>query len=251
MGAIAYAVTNLITSAATLSSSTQNATYPRTNLYDGILAKPFRFTVGTGGYIEIDFGTDKTPTMIAIMGHNFMSGATMTLKAGASANPSTLVATPLYRAEGIYITFSGTTARYWRLTIVDTNASYTEIGELWLVAHVTLTSSQQWGFRQGREREQVVLETERGVKYVYSMFKRQVYDFTFEPLRSTDLTELRTLDTAALGAANPFLFVPDLSDTVIYQVRKQSSSIEENLNYNTFRYKMQLEEESVGIAVTA
>ena len=45
MAAPSYLVTNEIDSSATITVSTEDTVYVKENLYDGILAKPFRFTV--------------------------------------------------------------------------------------------------------------------------------------------------------------------------------------------------------------
>jgi len=138
MGKPSYLITNNIQDSGGISTSSADSVFVVTNLFGGILGKPFRWSEAISSslvlHIEIDFGIAKAADMIAIMNHNFASDTTFELKTGAAASPSTVTAVPLWREKDIWISFTDPTARFYRLEItlgtIVPPVPIPEIGEL-------------------------------------------------------------------------------------------------------------------------
>ena len=70
-------------------------------------------------------------------------------------------------------------------------------------------------------RQDIVLETELGRRWIFEQFDRQTYAFTFR-CTPDDLELFRTLDEAVGGQRDPFLFYPffDVDPSLAIFVRK-------------------------------
>lgn len=244
-------LTQAITASATISSGTADSVYGLTKLYDGHAGVPFRFTVTTGGYVEIDFGTATTIGGVALINHNLTAGATVTLKGGASANPSTLTVTLTYRQYDTWSAVSTSTSyRYWRLAISETNTSNTEIGELVLGTLSTFSRAHNYGHGQAVSRGMASHETELGVRYEARRWKRREWTLNWRNLTTAQLAEIQALDTAVDGSRLPFVWIPDTSTTECYYVRKQTQQEWSNTTGEHWDAALQLREETRGSTIT-
>jgi hypothetical protein len=253
MGLPAYLVTNLISGNSTITSDTEDANYPHENLYDQILANPFRFTVTTGGYIEVDLGSAQSFDTIFLGGHNLDASATIVITAGNSPAPTTGIAAPAYRAGGMVAVITPTqSARYIRITITDSNTDNTEIGELVIGARVALPRSFRHGFGGGVLQQNLQMETERGVKWVYKQYQREQREYEFRIDGDAELSDFRTLHNAVDGNLTPFVWIPDISGTDVYYVRKERGFAFTELREKdaAYDYRMSLSEETPGTSVT-
>lgn len=198
------------------SSSTEDATYGLENLYDGIYAKPFRFTSTSGGYIEIDFGSAQSFDTVFIGGHNMLA-AGGTVKAGASANPSTTVGTIVHRDQDIWVNTGTQSARYVRVTLTDTNSENVQIGELVIGLRVALPRPPQWGIEPEDIDEGVTLETNGGVLWDYEYFKRYGLDLPFR-FPESERAAFRLFNTHVDRV--PFVLIPNPATVDAYYGRK-------------------------------
>jgi hypothetical protein len=123
----------------------------------------------------------------------------------------------------------------------------------------------RWGRKIVKNRTDILLETERGRRYVYPQFDRRSFTILFRrtPL---ELEIFRELDEAVGGQRDPFLFIPDMDnpDETIF-VRKSpefdegtesavvGSTIESVLGTNIIRlveYQFVITEEPTGIEIS-
>jgi hypothetical protein len=221
MSAPAYLVTNLA-AAGTLSASTEDTDWPLANLVDTILAKPFKFIVTTGGYIEADLGSTQSFNTVALLGHNLLAVGSGTVKAGASANPSTTVGTLVYRASDLWCNVGAQSARYVRVTFTDTNTENSFIGELVIGQRVALPRAAKWGIEPSREEMDIVNSTIRGVDYVNKLFGRERFMVTFR-FPESERASFKALHTAVGGKLLPFLWLPNPATSAdCYYMRKES-----------------------------
>jgi len=81
-----------------------------------------------------------------------------------------------------------------------------------------LFGSNPIGFDEG----DLVIETERGKRYVYKQFSRRLWTLKFR-VSEVDLQFFRTLHLAVGGQETPFYFVEDASDSAgeAFYVRKE------------------------------
>ncbi len=251
MGNPAYLATNLVNSIAAITSSGADTVYPVGNLYDRLLSNPSRWSALGGGWIEIDFGTVVTADIVGIMGHNFYSNVALTIKAGNSANPSTVITSPVFRTHDIYNRFTQTSARYWRFIVTDpTNPYKSYIGELFLGLAVELIRRPSWQHEQGDTEEGIEQRTNYGTEYVYPLFKQWSGKYVFRSLADSLLTQLKNLHDGVRGKFLPFLWIPDLAKTPCYLVRKQKEWTQTALEQNDYwDIPLDLLEESHGVDI--
>lgn len=253
----AYLATNLLSDDATITASKEDAAYPAENLYDRQAAKVFRCTSPTALTILVDLGSAHAADTVAIINHNLSSGATLSLKAGASSPPSTVVATPAYRAYDLWKSFASTAARYWKLDITDANSAALQIGQLILGTRIALPRARRIGegYSPARKRSNISGETYGGVFWNYHLFDRHEFNPSFRIGSAAELAILTALDAAVFGNLYPFVFIPDSSGSEVYYVRKEESF--EPREYDArlagpelvHDYQMTLIEESRGLEI--
>lgn len=247
---------NLITSAATITPSTEDSAYPKANLYDKQAARVFRGTSLTALTILVDFGAAIAANTIALINHNLTASATLSLKAGAASPPGGTVATPLYRAHDLWKSFASVAYRYWLLTIADTNTEALEIGQLIIGARVTMPRARRiaQGYRPATKRSNISGETYAGVLWNYHLFERKEFNPSFRVGSAAELAVLQGLDAATYGNLYPFVWIPDVTGADCYYVRKEPDFEPEEFSRITGRelvhdYQMTLIEESRGLDI--
>jgi hypothetical protein len=239
---------------ATLTASSEDAAYPVDNLKDRQGWRVFRATSGTAVSISIDFGTALSCDTVALVNHNLTAGATMSLKAGATSPPSSVVATPAYRAHDLWKAFTATAARYWLLEITDANPAAIQIGQLLLGTRVSLPRARRIGesYKPATMRQNITGETYGGGKYSYHLHSARGFNPTFRVLGS-QIDIFDTLDAAVRGDVIPFLYIPDDTESAAYWVRKEMSfepvEIDKAGGGIVHDYQMMLIEESRGLEV--
>ncbi len=242
----AYIADNLIDGDTVISSSTEDAAYPLENLFDERLALPFRWTSAVGGYIEFDLLAARSFNTIAIL--NLPSASSITVKAGAAPNPSTLLATPTWQAGGVWADLGAQSARYVRVTVVLVSTAYPQVGFIALQTRTSLTpQSFKFGYEAGLEEANLERETERGVRFVYRQFARDLLNVEWR-VQPDQLAQLRALHTAVGGREHPFVFIPDAAAAPVLFCRKEPGFKYRNVDGRTdvFDYSMQLSGESPG-----
>jgi hypothetical protein len=219
----AYIVTNLITPNPTLvSSSSVDAFYGTDFLSDGNVAKPMRWTEGSGTiFVEFDFGQQISADTIVLLNHNFPVGTTFTLKTGPLANPTTIRAFPQYRKFDIYAKFDDPLDRVWRLEIsLGPNSPQPQLGEVFIANRIEMSAHMNFGFSRGIEHRKNAQQTQRGTRWIYDAYSRQFFEAIFRSLKQEHIDELNKLDRLVGGERRPFVFIPDVNLADVYFVRK-------------------------------
>jgi hypothetical protein len=156
----------------------------------------FRGTSTSALSVLIDLGSALAADTVAIINHNFAAGATISLKAGGSSPPSTVVVTPSYRQYDVWASFTLTSAQYWLLEIASSQANALEIGQLLIGARVTLPRARRiaQGYSPAQTRSLISGETYGGVLYNYLLFSRKVLNPSFRIGSEAELDVFAQLD---------------------------------------------------------
>ena len=257
MGLPAYVAGNLITSSTTITTSTADTVYTTANLYDKKQAKPFKFTVTTGGWVQIDLGSSQAFDSAGICGHNFDSSAVVLIEAYNSNPPTTSVGTPSYRAGSVWSDLGSLNARYIRFTITDSNTVNSKIGQLVVNARTVLPKQRVAGDHvPGIREEDIYMETERGMIYVYQLFNKNHIQASWQ-ITNTELASFRTWHNTVRGRLYPFLYIPNVETAENYYVRMKEAPYMPNETdslggWNSyFRHTVVMEEESHGEIIGA
>jgi len=216
MGASAYIVTNRLNGNVGIAVSSEDPTYPRGSLYDREMAKVFRWT-STAGWVELDFGSAVVIDTLAIHNHEAESGATITVKTGDSTAALSAVSTPSWQSGSIWSDLGSVSAQFLRLEISGLTSG--GIGQLVPGVRTALPRAHRYGKRPGRGRRVINHETERGMRYNYHLFKREVRDYTWR-VNESELAAFDLLDRLTQGEIYPLTFIPDVDDPETLYCRK-------------------------------
>lgn len=229
---------------ATITVSTEDATYVKANLYNQRVGKPFKFT-GASGNIVVDLGSATSITGMAVLGHNIDAGATVTLEYnnadawGAPAGSEAItIASP-----NMYKTFTAHNYRYWRL-VVSGAAATVKIGEFVLKSYTELSQNFNWGYRVEDYYGNIRHETEYGQVWAYNLFNRKTFEISFM-VNDTTHDELVALIAAVEGGANPFVFI-DPQETTAHYVRMSDALSRARRHTNWNEATIVLTEEPLG-----
>ena len=234
-------------------SSSENGYYPLTNLFNKDLANPFKWESGSSGYIEIDFGINRSFNFVALLNHSFTSTVTVTVAAGSTPDPSTIVMTFTHRDNDMFkYTLYKRSSRYVRLSWTDSGgAAVHEIGELIIGELIILTSQFSTGFTEKLEEGKIRRLTHKGVQDTFNLYSLESREYYFGPLSETQLDELKTLHTATDGNQYPFVWIPDIGNTEILYCKKTNELRRQNISPLKYESRLSLREESRGVEVTA
>ena len=258
MGKPSYLITNNIQDSGGISASSADSVFVSLNLFGGEMGKPFRWSEAISSslvlHIEIDFGVALAADMIAIMNHNFASDTTFELKTGASASPSTVTATPIWREKDIWIEFTDPTARFYRLEItlgtIVPPVPVPEIGELYIGTKIDLSMNMAFGTDRGVQQKKIEQKTQRGIRWIFDQINRRFFNAKFTTIHDSHIAELDLLDRRLSGESTAFLFIPDVDLTDVYMVRKIGEHRESNARNDEWNVDLRLEEEPRGVDLT-
>ncbi len=258
MGYPAYLISNLLEDG-TLSSSTEDADYPLENLFDAILALPFKAVSTTAAYIEIDHGAAVPYDTVALLNHNMTSSGSAVVTGGASAAPASVIGASAYRESNIWWDVGSRNERYTRITLADANTRNLYVGELVIGMRVELPRSSRWGRQQGLEEMDIEHETNRGVKWPYKLVSREIREYVFR-FPESEFADFKLLHTSLQGQLRPFLWIPNTALTESLYVRKEPSFRPESSDApgmdgsslaTWYDYTLTLTEESRGVEILA
>lgn len=122
---------------ATITASSEVASLPASNVAQLWRSKPWRSTGCASEWIKFDFGAAAAVRALALVGHNFTSGATLKIQANATdvwTAPSIDVTLTYHADNVVYLWSSDQSYRYWRITIVDASNpdGFIEVGRVFL-----------------------------------------------------------------------------------------------------------------------
>jgi hypothetical protein len=257
MGKPAYLVGNQITLSTPITVSTEDTDFTKVNSYDTIMAKPFRWTVSTGGTYEVDRGaTAGSYDTILIAGHNFNSAATFSIKAGAAPAPAGVIDTPVWAEKYIVALFATPrTERYIHIAVTDSQTDATvksEMGEVIIGLRTALSISFRPGHIPGKRGADIVQETLGQLWHWNKQKQRRVLQLVFRIHNLTMRDEFEAWYDATVGRQKPQIWIPDVSVEEAFYVRRMVHSWEpQELTEAIHAYDEQvtLVEESEGITI--
>lgn len=213
---------NQIDSDAVITVSSEDSAYPKENIYGQVAAKVFRSESTTILIMQIDFGASVAANTIALVNHNLTSGATVTLK-NNDTSPGTTITTMAYRASDMWKAFTSVSAQEWEIVITDVNTADIQIGQIILGTRVQFPVGRKIanGYIPAVRRINIGDETYGGVKWNYHLHQRREFNPSFLCRSAADLAVFSTLDTAVYGDHYPFLYIPNVSGSECYYVRKE------------------------------
>lgn len=232
--------TDIVTSLATITASSEDGSYLKANLYDLDPAVPAKMLATTGNWV-FDFGAAQRVDVIALIHHNLTAGLDVRIQ-GNAANAwgaptlSTQIIIPTYGEDGQPVNpfldltgvagYSASGFRYWRLLINAASGANVAIGEVLLVSTKrTLTKNIRWGAEETEEHPVVEHETAHGVTRVYDLGVRRRRLRAELFISDANLALFRSWHRSAKGRVRPFLVVPNPSNNDAWFVRFDAASV--------------------------
>jgi hypothetical protein len=208
---------NLLDGAA-ITVTSENALYPKANLYDSRPSRPFKFNAAAADdSVTIDLGSATDVDFCSIHGHNIDSGITAIQLRSSTDNFSAsddLEATMTKATPTFYEKLSAASnRRYWRVKFVGTNtAAAIELGEVVLGEVTAFTRNQREGFDIQYRRRQIRNTTRAGELHVYSItdYEERIVQLQYKPNSAAAFEQVRdSIYQATDGGETPLVFVPD------------------------------------------
>jgi hypothetical protein len=218
-----YSATNLLTAATLASVSTENAIYPKENLYDDRPSKPFYWTSKLAQEIIINLGAITLVELIAIFNHTLLQAATVT----AEANNAGFPGAPLWSQNFTWREYDMymrplQSYQFWRVYINDaTNPLVPRIGELWMG---DLSQFTQAHVQPGREDGKTFHADEKQTGYGqdWDVYFSEQKEFKLQIKHINDpavVDEIEIFLTSIAGPAGRFVLIPDLTKPHVYFVK--------------------------------
>lgn len=221
---------NYITLATLDSVSTEDALYVKENLYNKRPSLPFRFTAKAAQSIVIDAGGNISPTILSLLNHNLLVGATIKIEADNDppnwgAPPYTQALT--WREENLYYKITGQTYRWWRIYVDDPgNPVFPQIGEAILHVHSSFTTAHIKAQSEGDVFYTATQETFMGQDWDAELARKALISLQIrkeETHGDSVLEEIRAFLRSLSGSAGRFLIVPDDTTPECYYVKASGS----------------------------
>lgn len=198
------------------------------NLKTQPIRQPARFT-NPNGYIEVDLGSVQLIDFVALMGMDATSG---TARVRFAADYADLTTTPDYDSGTIslvvgdvqtlnsfYHKATATSARYARIDFTTTNASYVDIGRLYVGKAFQPTYNMNYGEGQGFDDQSEKRYTKSGRLESNRKPKRRVQEFTLSFGSMAEMYgALYDIDNH-VGTTGDLLFIADIEDATYLQKR--------------------------------
>ena len=215
----------------TLIETSENASFPAENMIVLPVSKPYKTADAalTAQKVQIDLGSAQEIDAFALINHNLQSGATITIKGGATPDPTTFSTTVTWRKELAWkILASSETYRYWSVTLDDAGNpdNHLRLGYFMMGLKTTLTFQIQPEWARERIKIQRSVENELGIPmFGAEIFRGWRLVVSFDGLDLTEEDTLHTfLDSLDLKTV-PLLLVPDTNENDAYFVRMEESHV--------------------------
>lgn len=186
---------------ATITPSSQNPSFPATNLKNRWHTKTWRSTDDTGTLTEsivANMGSAQGVQFFAAKNHNFSSSAVVKIQANSSnswSTPPVDVTLTLNSGLLAYYWSSVQTYQYWRYYIVDSApvAEYLETGRLWLGPMFSPSVNIINDYGKNYEDPSGIMESDGGQILTNQKSRFKTLDISFEYITDDDLTSFEEM----------------------------------------------------------
>ncbi len=250
--AMKYTLDNYINSSTLSKVSTEKLFLPKANMYNKEQAMPWRLNAKSG-YAIFDFGSDR-PTFFSLMNHNLVGTGAYSLTLKTAATEGALVGetpeTVAWYKQNIWHNITTTPNRWWRIDVSDPdNGSNIQFGEIIFNIAEAFTMNFWWPYREGLDFVINENVTQYGHRKRTRRATRKTFNLSFEGVTDTNLTAEVEAFFEGFEGANPFVFIPNDSDTVCWYVFCLNSLNAQRNFLDDNKFTLQLEEQSRGITL--
>lgn len=204
---------------AVVSASSELASLPAANVQHPHLSRKWHTAAGVkSAAITFDLGSSQSCALLAVLGTNLTSAATMRLRAsntdptGAAGEvyDSTTISAGVHDDfKAVYKSFNAASARYWRLDLTDTTVpDNVQVGRIFLGPKWTPTYGQSWDWAPDVEDPSRVQESYAGQLYAEELPKKRRLVFTLSYMSEAEAMENAHKLRRACGVTRGVLVIP-------------------------------------------
>lgn len=242
-------------SSSSILASSEDSSYPVTNVQDQRLTVKWYSEDATTHTVVIDLGATAACSIFAVLSHNLVSGGTVVVNGNddiasgltwvTSGESSTQTIT--YNA-GIMLSFvSPISNRYWKFTFSGQTQNGIQIGRLWIGDYIDITPSSLNDFSVDVKRDDIINYGRNRQKYgsVGNSWRR--FNLSFPKTSATMISSIKTMyDT--VGNHSSFIFCNFDSLRTYELVEPCYVSIDGDMSFNhvdrqRYTYQLALEED--------
>jgi len=238
-----------------------DSNFPVSNMQLLPVSKPGRIwnrvsSSGTGSMnLQVSFTAAQSINVIALVGHNLSSSATITLNGGSSFNPTSSQGTMTWRRNVAWHYFSAAEShKYWNIEISDEKNAYgfAQIGYLVMGTLTELDFGYSLSSSFADEMIGLRSQTETAVPINRHLAERYRLMLEFQHETTTDISTLRSLFLDLLGPDEPALFIPYTSGTeAVFGRINQDSFQRVYSSPDTASVAVELVDDPTGVPVVA
>lgn len=242
---------------ATLTASSEIATLPGSNVQQPHVSQKWQTAAGIKtGTLLLDMGSSVACSVMALLGTNFSSLATMRLR-GSDSDPSgatgekydstTISAGAKATYGGCYLSFTEATARYWLINVDDASvADNLEVGRLFLGPKWTPTQAQGFGWSVVPTDPSKVTKSYGGQSYPDVRPQARTIQFTLEFMNEDEMYGNAFALAHENGLVDDVLAIHNpssawLSEQAVWGLCQASEPLE-NYDVQIFRQRFTIEE---------
>jgi len=230
------------TIAPTITSSSEAAGYPDTNVQIASLTRRWRTGVATAAeWIKFDYGAGNTLacTAAVIAGHDLISSdSSIIVESSPDDAAWTTRGTFTHDAGNMVVFFDTQSLRYWRVSFTKAvAASARNIGRIFLGTYIEPTRAQNFGWTRTEIDPSIISRARSGAVYVDVKTTYQQIDFTLNSEPAAGMSTLRDALKDIGIHRNLFLCVdpanPNGYETIYGYMAQPWTDVENIPNYNT------------------
>ena len=167
----------------------------------------------TNGVVKIHFSFPAaiTADLLALVGHNFSSDATITVYGGSSFDPATSLGTITWREGTMFkLWSSGQSYKYFKLEIDDPANPYGDFQIGYAVIGSTTSSGVGYGdYSLSKTKNEADLTTESGTRVGGRTFQREAIDLAFPNRSLSDFNTIKSLFDDCVGSKERLFVIPN------------------------------------------
>jgi len=201
-----------VLSSASIVASTEDTSYPVTNVQDQRLTTKWHSDDTTTQTVVIDLCATAACSIFAIISHNIASSVTTTvvgndqIASGLTwiTSDQSSVQTITYNADMMLSFITPLSNRYWKFTFAGLTEAL-EIGRLWIGDYIDISPSSLNDFQVTLMRDDTVVYGRNRQKYASIGSQWRKFDLTFPRTKSTAISAIQTF-YETVGNHTSFIF---------------------------------------------
>lgn len=217
---------NKLDTAAALSAGSELDSLPGANVQQAHLSRKWHTAAGVkSSYLLLDMGASTLCQLLAVLGSNLTSAATLRLRASdadPTATGSLLLDTGVVSAGvkdgygAAYKSFTATAARYWRLDLTDNAVpDNLQIGRVFLGPRWQPSANQLWDWNVTPLDESRLDESYGGQTYADVRPQRRVLQFVLDFMDEAEMYGNAFALARAQGIVRDVLAIPEITSAYV------------------------------------